>query len=265
MNISKNKIGHKELNKICTSLIDNQYLEGIDISENTFIDSDMKILYPFLQKNVKLRSITYTLTDHVNVEKRELFNNLSHLVTHQVREELDKQFKHEIDWKVKLCLPLWCWRSFIHDKHEAFRFKYDTKKLSELEEYMIEKKYIKILYLNSFIYYFIMFISPFVFMDECSNGMLMETHIVYAAYSVFTIWLEVFMVYKIQSQLKDESLLKFNKWHLVELIMGNIARFDTYLDVCFLSMIVACQEWPLFTAVATFVIIYLIFPFYSLW
>lgn len=47
--------------------------------------------------------------------------------------------------------------------------------------------------------------------------------------------------------------------------MGNIARFDTYLDLCFLSMIVACQEWPLFTAVATFVIIYLIFPFYSLW
>lgn len=35
-------------------------------------------------------------------------------------------------------------------------------------------------------------------MDECSNGMLMETHIVYGCYSVFTIWLEVFMVYKIQ-------------------------------------------------------------------
>lgn len=36
-------------------------------------------------------------------------------------------------------------------------------------------------------------------------------------------------------------MLEFNKWHFVELIFGNVARFDTYLDVCFLSLIVSCK------------------------
>lgn len=46
--------------------------------------------------------------------------------------------------------------------------------------------------------------------------------------------------------------------------MGNVARFDTYLDICFLSMIGACEEWKLFTAVCVFFVIYLIYPFYTL-
>lgn len=37
-------------------------------------------------------------------------------------------------------------------------------------------------------------------------------------------------------------MLEFNKWHIVELIFGNIARFDTYLDVCFLSLIASCYR-----------------------
>lgn len=162
---------------------------------------------------------------------------------------------------MKLCLPLWCWRSFIHDKHEAFRFKYDTKKLQELEQYMIKKHYVKILYLNSLIYYFIMFGCPFLFRDECSVGVQLTTHFIYGSYSIFTIILEIMMVYNIQRKLGDKNLLRFNKWHFVELFMGQIARFDTYLDVCFMSMISACDEWPLFSAVATFVGIYLTFPF----
>ena len=161
-----------------------------------------------------------------------------------------------------MCLPLWCWKSFIHDKHEAFRFKYDTKLLNELEEMMINSKVILIMYLNSFIYYIIMFFCPFIFMKECHNGLNFMTHYIYATYSFFSVIMEIVLVYKIQKKLNDETLLKLNKWHLVELIMGNIARFDTYLDVCFLSMIAACDEWPLFSSVAFFVVIYLMFPFY---
>jgi hypothetical protein len=46
--------------------------------------------------------------------------------------------------------------------------------------------------------------------------------------------------------------------------MGQIARFDTYLDMCFISMIASCEEWQLFSAVLFFVVVYLTFPVYTL-
>lgn len=143
--------------------------------------------------------IEYSLSNPSNIDKVQMFNENLHLTEKKLREKIakEREHDHEMNWKVKLCLPLWCWRSFIHDKHEAFRFKYDTKKLQDLEQYIINKQYILILYLNSLIYYFIMFGCPFIFRDVCSVGVLLTTHFIYAAYSIFTIMLEIFMVYKI--------------------------------------------------------------------
>ena len=59
------------------------------------------------------------------------------------------------------------------------------------------------------------------------------SHLIYAAYSFVTIILEVALVLRIERRIKNKNILKLNKWHIVELIMGQIARFDTYLDVCF--------------------------------
>lgn len=42
--------------------------------------------------------------------------------------------------------------------------------------------------------------------------------------------------------------------------MGHIARFDTYLDVCFLALLVQCKEWNIAIPVATFIILMLIYP-----
>ena len=47
--------------------------------------------------------------------------------------------------------------------------------------------------------------------------------------------------------------------------MGQIARFDTYLDVCFLAMISQCEEWGLFIPVCVLLIIYMIYPIYSMY
>ena len=96
----------------------------------------------------------------------------------------------------------------------------------------------KKLYLNSVIYYIIMFICPNIFVEECGEGLNYISHIIYIAYAVLTFIFEIHTALKIQRKLDDPELLKFNKWHFVELIMGQIARFDTYLDLCFLVMLI---------------------------
>lgn len=42
---------------------------------------------------------------------------------------------HEVSYKLweKIVFPVYLWKSLIHAKHEAFRFKYVTSKLLELE------------------------------------------------------------------------------------------------------------------------------------
>ena len=40
----------------------------------------------------------------------------------------------------------------------------------------------------------------------------------------------------------NKNLLMFNKWHVVELFMGSVARTDTFLDICFIHIISNCWE-----------------------
>ena len=93
------------------------------------------------------------------------------------------------------------------------------------------------LYFNTLVYYIIMFVAPFVFVNECGEGLNNLSHYIYALYSLGTIFLETLVVILIQKKLDNKNLLKFNKWHVVEMIMGQIAHCDTYLDVCFLSLL----------------------------
>lgn len=116
-------------------------------------------------------------------------------------------------------MPIWCWRSFIHAKHEAFRFKYDTKALRYIENELMDRLTIT-LYLNSLIYYVIMFVCPFVFVNECGEGLNEATHLIYAAYSVMTVLAEVAFVLRLQHKIGNKNMLTFNRWHVVELLMG---------------------------------------------
>ena len=186
-----------------------------------------------LFRNNMLQNIKYSVTNDENIARLKYFKEIKHLSVEEIEEKLGEMSdQHEISWKEKLCLPLWCWKSFIHDKHEAFRFKYDTKALNLVEdELMSGMTYI--LYLNSFVYYIIMFVCPITFVEECGGGLNNISHLIYAAYSFVTIILEVALVLRIERRIKNKNILKLNKWHIVELIMGQIARFDTYLDVCF--------------------------------
>lgn len=46
--------------------------------------------------------------------------------------------------------------------------------------------------------------------------------------------------------------------------MGQLARFDTYLDVCFLSLLVQCDERNLYVPVLVFIIMYCTYPIYNI-
>ena len=160
-------------------------------------DESLKILLAMLFRNTVLQNIKYSVTNEENIKRLQQFKEISHLSVEEIEEKLEKlQDHHEVSWKQKLCLPFWCWKSFIHDKHEAFRFKYDTKALNLIEDELMDGMTF-LLYLNSFIYYIIMFVCPVVFVEECGEGLNLTSHYIYACYSVVTLFAEVGLVLRI--------------------------------------------------------------------
>jgi len=162
----------------------------------------------------------------------------------------------------KICLPIWCWKSFTHAKHEAFRFKYDTASLNKVEESMTPITII--LYVNALIFYGICFICPFAFKKHCGKGIDPASHYIYGIYSLLNLVMEVVLAVRIQRLVNNESILKLNKWHWVELLMGQIARLDLYTDICFLVLLVECHEDRIAIPVASFLGVMLIYPFYMI-
>jgi len=123
------------------------------------------------------------------------------------------------------------------------------------------------LYWWSLIYYFIVFVVPYFFMENnCEKTFSFWLFVFYAAYVVLCAVWEIVIVFRIQKLLAKPSLLQFNKWHFVELFMGIIARTDTFLDICFVHLIANCWEVyePWVIPALSFAILNLIFPFVML-
>ena len=264
LNLSKNRIGTQGLQHLCSALTVNRSIKHIDLTENMIPDDSLKIILAMLFRNLTIEDIAFSVTLEKNVQRIEKFNAIKHLAIEDIEDKLEKFQEHkDLTRLQKLCLPLWCWKSFIRDKHEAFRFKYDTMALNTLEEELMDWMTVAV-YFNSLIYYIIMFVAPFFFVNECGEGLSNISHYIYGVYSFFTIIFEIYIVLKIQKKLDNKNLLKFNKWHFVELLMGQVAHFDTYLDVCFLSLLLQCREWNLVIPVWIFVFVFLTYPFYKM-
>jgi len=154
----------------------------------------------------------------------------------------------------------------IHDKHEAFRFKYDTVAIGRIEEHLmpgIKRQ----LYYWSILYYFLTFAAPYIFIEhECEKTYDITLFYLYGLYLVLSAVWEIYKVIEIQTLLRNKALLQFNKWHVVEIFMGSIARTDTFLDICFIHIILNCWEdfihWVIPTVI--FACINLIFPAFML-
>jgi len=109
-----------------------------------------------------------------------------------------------------------------------------------------------------------MFICPFVFVEPCGGGVNPISHLIYFVFALVSGIFEVRTVFSIENKVNDERVLKFNKWHWVELLMGQIARLDTYLDVCFLNLLLQCSVWKLVIPVGTLILIYITYPLSSI-
>jgi len=76
------------------------------------------------------------------------------------------------------------------------------------------------IYINSFIYYIIVFVAPNILVEECGGGIMTSSHMIYAGYSFIQAIAEVIMVKRIENKIQNKNVLRFNKWHFVELLMG---------------------------------------------
>jgi len=187
-------------------------------------------------------------------------------ITIAIKEVDAHNHHHETPTWQKVCFPIWAWKAMIHDKHEAFRFKYDTVAIQHVEtELMPGVK--KQLYMWTVFYYFIIFGLPlFFYKDACYETFEIELFFIFGFYLLACgIW-EVWTVLKIQRLLNNKDLLKFNSWHVIELFMGSIARTDTFLDVIFVYIVGNCiseyTNW--FYPTVTFAVLNILFPCYML-
>ena len=190
------------------------------------------------------------------------FKELSNNPVEFLEDELERDH-HALTCRQKACLPFWCWKSFIHDKHEAFRFKYDTKALLMVENELMDGV-TKLLYLNSLIYYTIMFVCPVIFLGDCGEAFVDGAHYAYAAFALLTVVGEIVIVKRIEKKINNPLVLKFNKWHAVEILMGQVARFDTYLNVCLFHLLRVCDHWNLAAPIGALIVLNAIYPFYKM-
>ena len=188
---------------------------------------------------------------------------MSHLSANTLRKKLLMPSHDDLPLWKKIIFPIWLWNSLMHDKHEAFAFKYDTKALQDIEK-TIMPTIGPVLYINSVLYYFIMFFCPLYFVQECGYGLATPSHYIYILYAICNIIVESLIVFWIQTRISNKALLKFNKWHFIELVLGTISKFDTYLDVAFLSLTVACREWNLIIPISLFILMMIAYPAYRL-
>lgn len=95
-----------------------------------------------------------------------------------------KESNEELEIKTwhKIVFPVWLWKTMIHAKHEAFRFKYETTKMTELDGKIGWITWL--LYINTIIYYVVSLGGPFLYVNECGMGISAGAHYWYLAYSV---------------------------------------------------------------------------------
>ena len=111
-----------------------------------------------------------------------------------------------------------------------------------------------------------MFSFPFSFLKgaECGDGFHHSMLICYAVYAITTAIIEVYTVLQIEKRINDKHVLSFNRWHIVELFMGQIARFDTFLDTCFFVLLVQCGLDYFYIPVGIFIVLMHAYPFFQL-
>ena len=116
----------------------NRNLKFLDIRKNPIQDTQLKVLFGLMQNNKDILEIKYDLYDEQNLKKVEKFKAMKEegenlmWITTVLENDEEAHHHHATPLWQKICFPIWCWKALIHDKHEAFRFKYDTKEIEKV-------------------------------------------------------------------------------------------------------------------------------------
>jgi hypothetical protein len=178
-------------------------MENLDITKNNIEDAYLKILLAMLMQNPHIVSIKYDLTSEENLHKLDEFNakygdnksidlSKSGQVTVELEGHHDDHHHHFKTWEKVVCC-VYVWKSFIHAKHEAFRFKYDTASIKMIERTMMKSLRLN-LYIQTIFYYVIMFGLPIVFLREDNKGYNNWLYYIYGIYAVINMATEIIYV-----------------------------------------------------------------------
>ena len=117
------------------------------------------------------------------------------------------------------------------------------------------------MYILTFIYFGTMFGIPFQFVTrECGAGFDSWVYFFYGGQAILTLIYEIVTVKLMERRLHKKEVFEFNRWHFVEAIMGQVARLDTFLDACFLVLLIQCEMWNLVIPVSIFIAIMVSYP-----
>ena len=226
LDISKNSFTVVGLQEICSVLSANDgcTVEELDIRENRIPDRSLKMLMGMLYINNKVTVINYSVYDPENIAKLERFKELQEKpgVCMDDSAILHLMHKHHTEikcWQRVVCC-VWMWKSFLHSKHEAFRFKYDSDVMQDLEKTQM-RPIGRMMYFLTVLYFVTMFMVPMVYIKgECGEGIHDWVFYFYGAQALATGLYEICAVISIQKRVNNKELLDFNKWHVMELMMG---------------------------------------------
>lgn len=110
------------------------------------------------------------------------------------------------------------WRKLMIDKKQAFKFKYDTHALNMVENNQGPISYL--LYINTVLFYLACILVPIQNANECGKGIKTASHAIYGFYATINLITELYLVLRLEREVHNSDLLKFNSWHFMELIMG---------------------------------------------
>eukprot|EP00347_Sterkiella_histriomuscorum_P007848 403347332 len=139
-------------------------------------------------------------------------------------------------------------RFFIHrfisemkqNKKDATTFKCNENILTNVES--ISQKYVTAaIYLSIFAFYFLSIGVPLNEQKSCERGHPISTYYYYGGYILISFFVELFLSVYLYKKVGDRFVLKLNKFHMIKLFTGQLARLDFFTDVLFTIQLYSCD------------------------
>jgi len=219
------------------------YLESLNISENKKITLiGLKFIYVYLKFNVRLKRIYFKEYSHESALNNGIATSLVHwskyTPTHMRIIKFFQKIANTIFSKMQM---------------NPNRFQYNEsfdKFFAPINDYLCFCFFL----LNFFAQMFLaIFLPPYFIMDHCGEGQRWTSHIVYGCYLGITLLLEICFWIASRKHILSNVLEKDLQREvfindLINLLGGVLLRFDTYTDVCFLTIAHQCHTGKILLA-----------------